>query len=516
VQFDDSDKVSTFLEECRRLNIEVLPPHINNSQIDFDIEEQPDSSRGIRFGMGAIKNAGVGALQHIIDEREENGTFDSLTDFCHRVDLSEVGKRALESLIKVGALRGFGKRDDLLAMVERIVGFSASHHDAQRAGQMSFFGGDSGLEEKLDVPPAPVKQKFTRREQLGWEKELLGLYVTGRPVDRHRDKFRVMPNLSIVQNLVAPDSTTPQDRQVKIAGEIVSIRDILTKNGNQMAILHVEDWHESAATIDVVMFPRTWEKTKAYVRQYKESKLDDDERARLETGDIEAEDLLKLTDGDIVVIQGKFDISRNEPQVICDSVSFEFENLQPDDIIAQANSYGTNHAMHETTQSEMPPSPENGTYYADDHQPPTPTHTEYALPATQGAATQSAANGGNNTQTPGNGHHPADSGDNTFDDLLGIDDEGDRSTVHIDIRFYKSDDPERDRRKLQRLHRTLIQHPGKNTFAFFIVDADGERTTILDFPNHTTGYSEELMHDLVDIVGEDNIHVEDSDNPPPS
>ena len=513
VQFDDSDKVSTFLEECRRLNIDVLPPHINNSQIDFDIEEQPNGARGIRFGLGAIKNAGVGALRHIIDEREENGAFESLTDFCHRVDLSQVGKRALESLIKVGALKGFGERDDLLAMFERIVGFSASHHEAQRNGQMSFFGGDSGLDEKLEVPPAPVKQKFTRREQLGWEKELLGLYVTGRPVDRHRDKFCVMPNLSIVQNLVAPDSTTSQGRKVKIAGEIVSIRELITKNNNQMAILHVEDWHETASTIDVVVFPSIWEKTKNYTRQYKEDKLDDDQRDRLEAGDIEAEDLLRLTDGDIVVIQGKFDSSRNEPQVICESISFEFENLQPDDIIAQANSYGRDYAMHETTQSEMPPPPDDNTYH-DNNQPPTPTHTEYARPATQGAATQSGSNGSNGNQTQGNGHHPADSGDNTFDDLLGIEDDGERSTVHIDVRFYKSDDPERDRRKLQRLHRTLVGYPGKNTFALFIVDTDGDRTTVLDFPNHTTGYSEALLRDLVDIVGEDNIHVTDSEEQP--
>ena len=86
--------------------------------------------------------------------------------------------------------------------------------------------------------------------------------------------------------------------------------------------------------------------------------------------------------------------------------------------------------------------------------------------------------------------------------------------MHIDIRFYKSDDPERDRRKLQRIHRAFIAHPGKNTFSLHI--DNGSRITIVDFPNHTTGYSDDLMHELVDIVGEDNIHVEDSDNPPES
>ena len=105
VQFDNSEKVATFLEECRRLKIPVLPPNVNYSAVDFDIEDTPDGNRGIRFGMGAIKNASVGALHHIIEERNANGTFNSLADLCHRVDLRQVGKRTVESLIKVGASR---------------------------------------------------------------------------------------------------------------------------------------------------------------------------------------------------------------------------------------------------------------------------------------------------------------------------------------------------------------------------------------------------------------------------
>ncbi|MEL6308480.1 MAG: DNA polymerase III subunit alpha, partial [Chloroflexota bacterium] len=205
VQFDNSEKVATFLEECRRLQIPVLPPHINYSDVDFDIETTSDGKRGIRFGMGAIKNASVGALQHIIDERQANGQFHTLAEFCQRVDLRQVGKRTIESLIKVGAFgEEWGARDDLLYAVERIVGFSADYHRAQEVGQMSLFGEATGMEaEQLAIGDAPIRHKVKTRDQLGWEKELMGLYVTGRPVDNHAAVFRAMGNLNVIADLKA-------------------------------------------------------------------------------------------------------------------------------------------------------------------------------------------------------------------------------------------------------------------------------------------------------------------------
>ena len=308
VQFDDSAKVATFLEECRRLSIPILPPDINYSQLDFDIETMPDGRRGIRFGMAAIKNAGVGALQHIIDCREEEGPFSSLEEFCHRTDLRTVGKRALESLIKVGAVP-FGERDALHESLERIVGFSTEYHKAQEVGQMSLFGGDTGVdEETLHIPPA--KEAVRPRDMLGWEKELLGLYVTGRPVDRHRDKFAAMSNLNVINDLKA-DADVMNEKSVRVAGEIVSIRKIITRNNAQMAILQLEDWHETAGSIEVVLFPRTWGKVVDYFEEHQNRQPEE---------------------SDLVVVNGKFDTSRGDPQIIADMVDDQFQYMSADDL----------------------------------------------------------------------------------------------------------------------------------------------------------------------------------------
>ncbi|MEQ9030139.1 MAG: DNA polymerase III subunit alpha [Aggregatilineales bacterium] len=193
VQRDDSTKVATFLEECRRLQIPVLPPDVNYSMLDFDIQPDPNSKkRAIRFGMAAIKNAGAGALQHIIDAREEGGQFDDLADFCKRVDLRLVGKRAVESLIKVGALNTFGNRATMFNALERIIAYSADYHKDLEVGQMNMFGETMGMDSAL-LSNIPNAQEFNVREMLQWEKELLGLYVTGRPVDKFRDALHKRP-----------------------------------------------------------------------------------------------------------------------------------------------------------------------------------------------------------------------------------------------------------------------------------------------------------------------------------
>lgn len=285
VQRDDSAKVATFLDECRRLDIPILQPDVNESMLDFDIQPLSDGRRGIRFGLAAVKNAGVNAVQHIIDIRQKDGKFKNIEDFCRRVDLRLVQKRALESLIKVGALDSLGNRGQLADAVDSLLHFSADHHRAQEVGQLSLFGESTGVTDST-LNNLPSGKAHSLREMLGWEKELLGLYITGRPTDRFREALR-HANTDRVYEL--KDSEGRQDKAVRVAGEVVNARKTVTKNGEMMGVLQVEDWHDTAGTIEVVLFPKTW----------------------LKFGDM-------IEDGKILLFNGKLDWRRGDVQIICE------------------------------------------------------------------------------------------------------------------------------------------------------------------------------------------------------
>lgn len=485
VQFDTKEKVATFLAECRRLQVPVLPPHVNNSAIDFDIEITEDGKRGIRFGMGAIKNAGVGAVQHILEERQKNGKFENLMDFCQRVDLRQVGKRAVESLIKVGAFEGWGERDDLLYALERIVGFSGDYHKAKEVGQKSLFG-DVGSSETLEIPTAPHKEKVSHRLQLKWEKDLMGLYVSGRPVDRHVEKFRAMGNLQIIAELKDPELPYPTE-QIKLAGEIVSIKKLLTKNNEPMAVVVLEDWHETSAQIEVVMFPKSWKLVRDYVKQHKENNSENTD----ENTDFE------LKEGDILLVMGKVDKSKGEAQILCDKVSFEFEMMTATEI-SQTMNYRTAepawmngngyHGSHEEPPMDLDYDEETGEIVPD-VLPPVPVMVKNEPPVW---ATVEETN-----SIPS---------ENPFMDLTGQQQNG-REAVHISVHFQRSNDPGRDRRRLRRIHAAMVEYPGKDSFS--IVIEGGAKASIMDFPNHHTGICDELMKELEAMVGAGNVHIAD-------
>ncbi len=513
VQFDDSAKVATFLDECRRLDIPILPPHVNFSAIDFDIEERDDGRRGIRFGLGAIKNAGIAALKYIIDERRENGPFSSMADFARRVDLRHVGKRTVESLIRVGAFAGLGEhgRDDLLASLERIMGFSGEHHKAQESGQMSLFGEAMGGtdEDSLHIPRAPEKQQATNREMLAWEKDLLGLYVTGRPVDKHKDKFQAMSNLAIVAHLRDPEKPHPSEK-VRVAGEVVSLRRLTTKNGEAMAVMMVEDWHETANSIEVVMFPRTWEDVRVRVKEHKYQRY-----RELNDGAEPPEDYLgELEEGDILVVAGKFDTSRGDVQIICDKIEFEFEYMSAEDIY-QAQYSDDVPAWYDESAvpaSSIEPPPldynEETGELVEEAPEPEPAPVTDVMPATQGASVMTPAveprfGAVLDEPTPAWANGPDSEGEPLFDDWEA--EEETQPQVQIVVHLQRSKEPNKDRRRLRRIHRTFTGYPGRDRFS--IVIHSGKSTSTMDFPNHTTGYCDALLHDLSAIVGADSIEI---------
>ncbi|MBI4672533.1 MAG: hypothetical protein HY741_12820 [Chloroflexi bacterium] len=201
---------------------------------------------GVRFGLLGVKNVGAGPIQAILDGRGEK-PFESLDDFCTRVDLKQVNRRVLESLIKAGAFDAFGARAQLLEAIDRMLSVSASHHSASAAGQMSLFGGAVAVDTFGDLPLAdPVDHKT----QLEWEKELMGVYFSPHPLLKLAEAGK--KHVGAFVGEITHDS---DGHQVTIGGIIKSVRQIITKKGDAMAFLQVED---PQGAIEVVAFPRTF------------------------------------------------------------------------------------------------------------------------------------------------------------------------------------------------------------------------------------------------------------------
>ncbi|NWG18371.1 MAG: DNA polymerase III subunit alpha [Chloroflexi bacterium] len=466
VHRDDSAKVSHFLSECRRLGIPVLPPDVNTSLMDFDIQKQPDGKRGIRFGLVAIKNAGAGQLQPILDARTEGGPFASLEDFCRRVDLRQVGKRTLESLVKVGALDALAPRASLVgaAALDRLMSFSADDHRAREVGQMSIFGGDTGVSDTLKLPEP---QTLSERQLLTWEKELLGLYVTGRPVDKVRGMQRDLNTAEVA--LLKADPAIWSGKSVTLVGEVAALRKIVTKNGQMMGVVQLEDWHDSADTIEVVLFPRTWD-------QFHEM----------------------VDEGNVLWFKGKVDTQRGDVQIICDKVSQDLRATS---------------AADEPTQAAMPSVADEPPYWAADdlydeetgEVAPPPTVPEPAPAAVVAPATQGAAAALMPSVEPQFAPPPPDPAWN--DDLPDFLPEKPAPPAQrwVMVYFQRSGDADKDRRKLRRLHGLLLQYPGQDRFSI-VVEGRGQAFT-MEFPNHTTDYCDDLVAELASVVGENNIEL---------
>jgi DNA polymerase III subunit alpha len=478
VHRDDITKITVFLSDCRRLGIPVLPPHVNHSQMDFDIQALPDGKRGIRFGLVAIKNAGESALQPILDARNEGGAFTSLEDFCQRVDLRHVQKRTLESLIKVGALDSLGQRWVLGSAegLERLMTYSADYHRNKEIGQMSMFGAVTGTQDTIMLP---VIAQPSERETLTEEKELLGLYLSGRPVDKVRGLLAQAGNTHEIAVIKSPDSGM-SGKGVSVAGEIVSLRKLVTKNGDMMAVFHMEDWHDSAEGIDVVLFPRDW----------------------LKFGEL-------IGEGNVVMVGGELDTSRGDPQIKAKTVTQNFNLMVPIDEAA----FTPSAEPPAWLDAEAPFDEETGEVPRDlppfDPDPP----PVVVAPATQGAAAVKTPALEpqlvivHSNPSPGEpAWMQADDVDTSDLELVGFD----RPLPErwLMIYFQRSEDAEKDRRRLRRLHGILKTYPGKDRFSIVIEYQD--QSFKMEFPNDTTSYCPELVSDLKALVGDlKNIEVFD-------
>lgn len=262
VERDDTDKIAVIAADCRRLDIALLPPCIQNSHLDFAIEHLDPSAResagttrerAIRFGLGAIKNVGEGAVLALLEARADKA-FADLDELCRRADMRAVGKRAIESLIKAGALDVFGPRACLLAVVDRMVSGSGQHHQAAAVGQLSLFGDTESSEHVSMLYPLPQVPP-DRKSELLWERELIGLFLSDHPL-RDMDE-----RLASTITARTTDLTAERDGQpATMAGLVAAARHVPTRRGSHMAFVTLEDMHGS---IEVVVFPSVLEKTQA-------------------------------------------------------------------------------------------------------------------------------------------------------------------------------------------------------------------------------------------------------------
>jgi DNA polymerase-3 subunit alpha len=534
VNKNDTGKVALYVVDCRRMGIQVEPPNVNFSEWDFSMEDRTDGSAAVRFGLGAIKNVGQGPVEAILKARLDGG-FTDLNDLARRVDLRQVGKRALESLVKVGALDNFGPRIALLETLERNISVSASHFRAAESGQISLFGAHTGVVDEISLPSSTVD--VSRREVLNWERELLGLYVSDHPLSP------VIKELTqVVSHFSGQLSEANPNEKVRVAGLITRIRNHQSKAGNPMAFVTLEDLQ---GIVELVVFPRVWEKF---------SNLMEYDR--------------------ILIIDGRVDNSGAEPKVLVESVANEFSMVAPlapsmpgsdiprsptvapkpdklPQVVLQqsANSMESAVSQKPEMDDEVPSMIESGSERWEGDTPPPPLAfppewnlygvdavisepdkfypaediplaMSVVLPAKKieiepaPVALQAEPVAFQAVDVSGEPQKPIDE-----QYLTSMPDShppylvpptaksSEADTVHmITVILRATGDKTRDVLRLRRIHGIITSYPGNDRFAFHVFEQG--RGYLLEFPNVTIGICPELLGRLTSLTGGDNIRVE--------
>jgi DNA polymerase-3 subunit alpha len=262
----DIEKVAEMIDECKKIGIQVFAPDINESFEDFtvvkssgenfekDNQNNVKGKENIRFGLTTIKNFGAGIAHEIIEERKKNGKFKNIEDFITRIDNRAFNKKSVEALIKSGALDSIGERGQLLSNIETILEFKKEIKNESK-DQGNLFGESGVAILKLQLKES---EPASTEIKLAWEKELLGLYISGHPLKKFEEKLKAK-NI----NIKKIKESAPNGTEVLIAGHIDEVRQILTKKGNPMAFVKITDLHE---TMEIVFFPRVLEKAKEFLK----------------------------------------------------------------------------------------------------------------------------------------------------------------------------------------------------------------------------------------------------------
>ena len=535
-----TEQVALYVAEARSMGVPVLAPDINASGWDFEIEDI-EGKPNIRFGLGAIKNVGQAAVELAIEERKKNGSFKNLNGFARRVDLRAVGKRALECLIKVGAMDAFGNRSALLASLDRIVSISNNHFRAAESGQMSLFGEVTGVIEEIHLPDV---SNVDKREMLNWERELIGLYISDHPLTPYQQTFA-----QIVSYFSGQLPQAQHEEKVRVAGLITAVRPYMTKTNKPMGFVTLEDIQ---GNIELVLFPKTWQKT---------------------------QEQLKV--GQIVIVEGKADTGSTPPKILVDEIRTEIRILESLDAptrpapsvtppptgradpvtqtpqksvqnIPPQNKVPAKPSVPQPVKQvaespapayesdsgfdDMPPPPDN---FPDDWetqwQPSFEQAKMAALPEPQVTEPpvheprREAESPDVEIKPKPNGHEPAqpslreetihvqpiesivphypDILPSLYVPLAQEDKDTDHPPQQITVVLRSTGDKERDRRRIKTIYGTLISFHGKDRFSFQIFE-DG-KGHLIDFPNDTTRVCSEVLDRLKKLMGEESWRVEE-------
>ena len=247
----DIEKVAEIVHECQKMNIDVLPPNINESFGGFTVIVGSDKPTGrtIRFGLYTIKNLGTDIADAIIEERKIAGPFKTLADFFERINHKNLNKKSVEALAKSGAMDNFADRNTIIGNLETLLAFNKESRGT--ASQDSLFGSIGGIEAKLTLIP---QDEATLPEKLIWEKDLLGLYISGHPLDAYKEKIEKFGTL-----IKKVKEEIKIGMPVTVAAIIDDIRIVTTKTNNRMAFIKISDYTSS---IDAVVFSKLFESTK--------------------------------------------------------------------------------------------------------------------------------------------------------------------------------------------------------------------------------------------------------------
>jgi DNA polymerase III subunit alpha len=561
---NDSDKVATYVADCRAMGIEVLPPDVSISGYDFSIEDRERQPAAIRFGLGAIKNVGQNPVDLIMEARKE-GPFIDLTDFAKRVDLRQVGRRPMECLIKVGGLDRFGSRLALLQELERIIAVSASAFRAKETGQLSFFEASAAMSDEIVLQEAAY---IDQREELNWERELLGLYVSAHPLAPYQETLAKR-----VTHFSYQLSEVGENENAVVAGMVDRFRQHTTKNGKSMGFATLEDMY---GKIDLVIFPQTWNQyyhliemdsvlqaegrvdnaqgdPKILVNKLVPVILDDleaspsspvqpstpvqspsaseDEFLEDYLPDVLFDDLPSLEEED-----EEEDDQQEEDQVE-DQVEDQQEQVEREDAVEEPaqiaedrEPYSTEsslptkpiHSPHETDLTNLPvldgeetrnptPSwaqspPEPPPDFIDNYDVKSAQQTSSPATSAPAARLEMSPRVETDVQVQERPKSPARY--YIFKPTLTKPEplpQPDQKSRCITITLDSCGNKDQDVRRLRRIHGILISRPGRDRFAFRVRENGHEYE--IDFPNFTTGLTEPLVNQLEGMLGTSNIVI---------
>ncbi|MBN1486361.1 MAG: DNA polymerase III subunit alpha [Anaerolineae bacterium] len=439
------EKLGFLITDARRSEIEVRGPNINKSDVEFSIEHDEDGRRFIRIGLGAIKNVSDEAMRIVAAARKKDGPFKSLDDFADRVDLRKLNRKTLECLIQAGGLDDFGERPALLTLIDTLISLSSQTHTAREIGQFSLFDELEDVQNTIQlpsfVPPIP-NQKL-----LEWEKELLGVYLSEHPLQRQEQELL---EKGLVTTTIDQVATETPGQQLTLVGMVDGVRRINTKKGDVMAFVTLEG---PGGTLDVVVFPRTFEKSKQL-----------------------------LVPQRILVVSGKLDSrpDREERPLLADWFKEPFMLQSPDQDTYPPASAPPSPFNNETPTPYEATSPK----VVVSPNPPSPARLREKPVEEPERATPLVAQSSEVILPPAPEEPP-------------------EPPSLLRILFQRSGNTNQDFRKLAELHCLLKTQQGEDSFVV-VLEGRGKKRIELSFPNDHTHYTRDLQQKVEGLVGEGN------------